>query len=256
MPGKAYSRPDSALNERSGPETRLERDPSRSHRSAPQVSCLFDPEFQRVVDLGSPTERLGEGRRADRGDHELLHVHVVSACARRSGCSSSGPAVRARWTRRGSGTAAARWSPRPPGLVARVWMGRAQAPVADGRRPDCRRGDVYLGSDQLSQVSLPDGTAPRYIGLHVTKANGAFIAPEATPSPHAHQTPRDPRTTTRLRHSGLPRYHWAGEEPGLLVRPHAGESIVKVDQVPRIVGALLFQPTPHMDERGFFFSHL
>jgi dTDP-4-dehydrorhamnose 3,5-epimerase len=27
---------------------------------------------------------------------------------------------------------------------------------------------------------------------------------------------------------------------------------VKVDQVPRIDGALLFRPTPHVDERGFF----
>jgi dTDP-4-dehydrorhamnose 3,5-epimerase len=27
---------------------------------------------------------------------------------------------------------------------------------------------------------------------------------------------------------------------------------VKVTRVPRIVGALLFQPAPHMDERGFF----
>ena len=30
-----------------------------------------------MVDLGSPAQRLGEGRRADRGDHELLDVHVV-----------------------------------------------------------------------------------------------------------------------------------------------------------------------------------
>jgi dTDP-4-dehydrorhamnose 3,5-epimerase len=29
-------------------------------------------------------------------------------------------------------------------------------------------------------------------------------------------------------------------------------SSVKVDQVPRIDGALLFRPTPHVDERGFF----
>jgi dTDP-4-dehydrorhamnose 3,5-epimerase len=28
--------------------------------------------------------------------------------------------------------------------------------------------------------------------------------------------------------------------------------LVKVDQVPRIAGALLFRPTPHVDERGFF----
>jgi dTDP-4-dehydrorhamnose 3,5-epimerase len=27
---------------------------------------------------------------------------------------------------------------------------------------------------------------------------------------------------------------------------------VKVDEVPRIAGALLFRPTPHVDERGFF----
>jgi dTDP-4-dehydrorhamnose 3,5-epimerase len=32
---------------------------------------------------------------------------------------------------------------------------------------------------------------------------------------------------------------------------HRGRS-VKVDQVPRIDGALLFRPTPHVDERGFF----
>jgi len=29
-------------------------------------------------------------------------------------------------------------------------------------------------------------------------------------------------------------------------------SSVKVDQVPRIDGAMLFRPTPHVDERGFF----
>jgi dTDP-4-dehydrorhamnose 3,5-epimerase len=27
---------------------------------------------------------------------------------------------------------------------------------------------------------------------------------------------------------------------------------MKIDQVPRIVGAVLFRPTPHVDERGFF----
>ena len=27
---------------------------------------------------------------------------------------------------------------------------------------------------------------------------------------------------------------------------------MKIDQVPRIAGALLFRPTPHVDERGFF----
>jgi dTDP-4-dehydrorhamnose 3,5-epimerase len=27
---------------------------------------------------------------------------------------------------------------------------------------------------------------------------------------------------------------------------------MKIDQVPRITGALLFRPTPHVDERGFF----
>lgn len=32
--------------------------------------------LQRVVDLGAPAQRLGEGLRADRGDHELLDVHV------------------------------------------------------------------------------------------------------------------------------------------------------------------------------------
>ena len=39
-------------------------------------------------------------------------------------------------------------------------------------------------------------------------------------------------------------------EPAANLMP--GRTLVKVDQVPRIVGALLFQPTPHMDERGFF----
>jgi dTDP-4-dehydrorhamnose 3,5-epimerase len=34
--------------------------------------------------------------------------------------------------------------------------------------------------------------------------------------------------------------------------PHAGRSLVKFDQVPRIAGAVLFRPTPHVDERGFF----
>ena len=40
-------------------------------------AALLDHRLQRVVDLGSPAQRLGEGRRADRGDHELLDVHVV-----------------------------------------------------------------------------------------------------------------------------------------------------------------------------------
>ena len=33
--------------------------------------------MQRVVGLGAPAQRLGEGRRADRHDHELLEVDVV-----------------------------------------------------------------------------------------------------------------------------------------------------------------------------------
>ena len=32
--------------------------------------------LQRVVDLGAPAQGLGEGLRTDRGDHELLDVHV------------------------------------------------------------------------------------------------------------------------------------------------------------------------------------
>jgi hypothetical protein len=39
--------------------------------------ALLDHRLQRVVNLGPPAERLGEGRRADGGDHELLDVHVV-----------------------------------------------------------------------------------------------------------------------------------------------------------------------------------
>jgi dTDP-4-dehydrorhamnose 3,5-epimerase len=51
----------------------------------------------------------------------------------------------------------------------------------------------------------------------------------------------------------------AGWSPGRPGRdnPHnpwraEGEKPVKVSPVPRIAGALLFQPTPHTDERGFF----
>ena len=39
-------------------------------------SALLEHRLERVVGLGAPAHRLGEGRRADRGDHELLHVHV------------------------------------------------------------------------------------------------------------------------------------------------------------------------------------
>jgi dTDP-4-dehydrorhamnose 3,5-epimerase len=34
--------------------------------------------------------------------------------------------------------------------------------------------------------------------------------------------------------------------------PGRSKSLVKVDQVSRIAGAMLFRPTPHVDERGFF----
>ena len=37
-----------------------------------------------------------------------------------------------------------------------------------------------------------------------------------------------------------------------IVRASRRGRSVKVDQVPRIDGALLFRPTPHVDERGFF----
>ena len=40
-------------------------------------AALLDHGLQRLVDLGPPAQRLGEGRGADRGDHELLDVHVV-----------------------------------------------------------------------------------------------------------------------------------------------------------------------------------
>ena len=40
-------------------------------------AALLDHGLQRVIDLRPPAQRLGEGRRADRGDHELLDVHVV-----------------------------------------------------------------------------------------------------------------------------------------------------------------------------------
>ena len=43
-----------------------------------------------------------------------------------------------------------------------------------------------------------------------------------------------------------------GGSPGGPVRASRRGSSVKVDQVPRIDGALLFRPTPHVDERGFF----
>ena len=38
--------------------------------------ALLEHRLERVVGLGAPAHRLGEGRRANRGDHELLHVHV------------------------------------------------------------------------------------------------------------------------------------------------------------------------------------
>jgi dTDP-4-dehydrorhamnose 3,5-epimerase len=41
-----------------------------------------------------------------------------------------------------------------------------------------------------------------------------------------------------------------GREPGGRNRPE--QSLVNVDQVSRITGALLFRPTPYVDERGFF----
>jgi dTDP-4-dehydrorhamnose 3,5-epimerase len=34
--------------------------------------------------------------------------------------------------------------------------------------------------------------------------------------------------------------------------PQGGRAVVHVNSVPRITGALLFQPTSHVDERGFF----
>ena len=56
---------------------------SRSGSEAPLVAdaggqpALLDHGLQRVVDLGAPAQRLAERGRADRGDHELLDVHVV-----------------------------------------------------------------------------------------------------------------------------------------------------------------------------------
>ena len=38
--------------------------------------ALLQHRLERVVDLGAPAQRLAEGRRADRGDHELLDVDV------------------------------------------------------------------------------------------------------------------------------------------------------------------------------------
>ena len=40
-------------------------------------AALLERRLQRVEDLGARAQRLGEGRRADRDDHELLEVDVV-----------------------------------------------------------------------------------------------------------------------------------------------------------------------------------
>ena len=43
---------------------------------------LFEDRLEAVVNLGAGTERLAEGRKTDRSDHELLDVDVgVSVCA-------------------------------------------------------------------------------------------------------------------------------------------------------------------------------
>jgi hypothetical protein len=39
-------------------------------------ALLLEHRLERVVDLGAPAQRLAEGGRADRGDHELLDVDI------------------------------------------------------------------------------------------------------------------------------------------------------------------------------------
>jgi len=55
------------------------------------------------------------------------------------------------------------------------------------------------------------------------------------------------------RHPGAsPGRHPGGQRCRASLRSNPTGGLVKVSPVPRIAGALLFTPTPHVDERGFF----
>ena len=56
-------------------ESRLGAKPPSSPRPVDEA-LLLQHRLERVVDLGALAQRLAEGRRADRRDHELLDVHV------------------------------------------------------------------------------------------------------------------------------------------------------------------------------------
>jgi hypothetical protein len=43
--------------------------------------------------------------------------------------------------------------------------------------------------DQVSQLSLPDGATPQFVGLYLTKGGGAFWSPERITSPRQHPQP-------------------------------------------------------------------
>ena len=127
---------------------------------------LLSEALQRVEHLDAPAQRLGEARRADRHDHELLHVDVVvgmrpavddvhhrhgQAAARVLGRGARTAACRRRGGRLGDARATprgSRWRP------AATWSACRRARSGAGRAPPGRRRRVRRSAWRISPLTF------------------------------------------------------------------------------------------------------
>ena len=115
---------------------------------------LLEQALERVEDLDAPAHRFGEARRADRNDHELLHVDVVVGMrAAVDDVHHRHRQPRRCGRRRGADTAAGRPTPRTPWRAPATPRGSRSRPGAPWSA--CRRG---RSSDRSSR-RLIDGVA-------------------------------------------------------------------------------------------------
>ena len=148
-------------------------------RTRPRRRCrcparaLVQLVVQRVVDLGAPAQPLGEGRRADRHDHELLEVgRVLGVLAAVQDVHHAARAAGARRCRRGSGRAACAARPRrrggtrarrPGSRWRQAWLLSACRPARAARWSIAAwsKTDQSAQGAAMSLVDVLDGRAAR-----------------------------------------------------------------------------------------------
>ena len=283
-------------------------------------ATLPDHRLQGLVDLGPPAQRLGEGRGADRGDHELLDVHVVIGVR---------AAVQDVHHRDGQhvGVRAAEVAEQRQAAGVRSGAGDGHADAHDRVRAQARlvRRPVQVDHGLVDEPLVVDLMAEQFrldlvdnvldraghalaavFGAAVSQLDGlegagggparyarpghgpvierhldleGRVAPGIQDLPGMYRFNGGHRRllayvrVTRLYPAGRmlahrepsgatgapahgPRRQPGAAAPRAPVGYHSPAAArggsVEVSPVPRIAGALLFRPSPHVDERGFF----